>query len=82
MENIKEEDKNQNSHFGLKFALANRRRRRREQEEEEEEEGEEEEDQNSGIFCLGIMGIWILKVWYGDELLLWSRVLWKGHTNP
>ena len=37
-----------------------------EEEEEEEGEGEEVQKKFQVCVCLGIMGIWIIKVWYGE----------------
>ena len=69
MENIKEENKNQKFHFGLKVCPSKPvgEEESKERREEEEEEGRGEEETKIHVcFCLGIMGIWILKVWYGD----------------
>ena len=69
MENIKEEDKNQKFHFGLKVCPSKPvgEEESKERREEEEEEGRgEEEDQNSGMFVLESSVFWILGLWYGD----------------
>ena len=68
MENIKEEDKNQKFHFGLKVCPSKPVGGEGEsKEEEEEEEGEGEEgNQTKVCFHLVIMGIGFLRLWYGD----------------
>ena len=59
------------------------RERGEEKREEEEEEGRgEEEDQIHVCFCLGIIGIWILKVGYGDLLLPCLGLCGRDHPNP
>ena len=55
--------------FGLIWLGQKRRReenrgKKSKEEEEEEEEGEDKKIQV--CVCLGIMGIWIIKVWYGE----------------
>ena len=51
--------------LGLTFWRAEKSKE--EEEEEEEEEGEEVQKKKIQVcVCLGIMGIWIIKVWYGE----------------